>query len=90
MWAQAHPAEGWAQQFEEENGKEADLTPEQRKALKGPSPDDPLEDPDAPSWVAQFNEELRNPTSNQAPGMTNPLFGSLLFAYCRLKLRFES
>eukprot|EP00884_Botryococcus_braunii_P006962 jgi/Botrbrau1/16267/Bobra.0066s0049.3 len=69
QFSEAHPAESWAEQFEgEEADGGTDLTPEQRKALKGPSPDDPLEDPDAPSWVAQFNEELRRPTANQVPG----------------------
>ena len=44
------------------------LTPEQLKAMKGPSPDDPLEDANgtAATWVAQFNEQLSAPSTNAA------------------------
>ena len=41
-------------------------TPEELKAMKGPSADDPLEDPTAASWVRQFNEELAAPSTNAA------------------------
>ena len=40
------------------------LTPEQLKAGKGPSPDDPVEAEGAASWVQQFNEELSAPSRN--------------------------
>ena len=53
-------------------------TPEQLKAMKGPSADDPLEDPTAASWVRQFNEELAAPSANAAERA--PLFGALLRA----------
>ena len=40
------------------------LTPEQLRAMKGPSSDDPVEAEGAASWVQQFNEELAAPSRN--------------------------
>lgn len=40
------------------------MTPEQRKAMRGPSAEDPLEDDTAASWVQQYNEELAMPSAN--------------------------
>ena len=36
--------------------------------MRGPSPDDPLDDPAAPSWVDDFNRSLVQPTVNAAEG----------------------
>ena len=44
--------------------KQEQLTPEQLKAVKGPSPEDPVEAEGAASWVQQFNEELAAPSRN--------------------------
>ncbi len=44
--------------------EEQQLTPEQLKAMKGPSRDDPVEAEGAASWVQQFNEELAAPSRN--------------------------
>ena len=54
--------EAWAEQFSEQQQQQQQqqnpqLTPEEQKALRGPHPDDPLEDKRALSWVRQFNEE---------------------------------
>ena len=43
---------------------QSSLTPEQRKALRGPSAEDPVEDDNAASWVHQYNEELARPSTN--------------------------
>ena len=40
------------------------LTPEQLKAMKGPSRDDPVEAEGSASWVQQFNDELAAPSRN--------------------------
>ena len=47
---------------QDEQGQQ--LTPEQLKALKGPSRDDPAENVGAASWVTQYNEELAAPSRN--------------------------
>jgi hypothetical protein len=49
-----------------EQAEAAKLTPEQLKAMKGPSRDDPLDDGNAASWVAQFNKQLAAPSANAA------------------------
>ena len=46
----------------------APSTPAEVKAARGPSPDDPLEDPAAPTWVDGFNRSLDRPTINAADG----------------------
>ena len=51
----------WCAVQEQEEGQ---LTPEQLKAMKGPSRDDPVEAEGAASWVQQFNEELAAPSRN--------------------------
>ena len=40
----------------------------EQKAARGPSPDDPLDNPAAPSWVDGFNRSLDQPTINTAEG----------------------
>ena len=73
-----HP---WAEQFAEQqqqDGKGNDqktgsqLTPEERKAMKGPQADDPLEDKAALSWVRQFNEQAELPSANFGNGTVLP------------------
>lgn len=47
------------------------MTPEQQKAMRGPSAEDPLEDESAASWVQQFNEELARPSINALECVTS-------------------
>ena len=54
--------------------QEQHLTPEQLKAMKGPSRDDPLEAEGAASWVQQFNEELAATSRNALECESQPLF----------------
>lgn len=60
----------WADQFttdrqqQEQQAELRQLTPEEQKALRGPHPDDPLDDKAALSWVRQFNEEAAKPSVN--------------------------
>lgn len=69
-WAEqflAGDEEQWAEQFATEQQEEAQqrqLTPEEQKAVRGPQPDDPLDDKAALSWVRQFNEEAAKPSVN--------------------------
>ena len=69
-WAQqflAGDEEQWAEQFateQQEEVQQRQLTPEEQKALRGPQPDDPLDDKAALSWVRQFNEEAAKPSVN--------------------------
>ena len=67
----------WAEQFAEQQQQDrkgddqkaaSQLTPEERKALKGPQADDPLEDKAALSWVRQFNEQAELPSVNFGNG----------------------
>lgn len=44
------------------------VTPSKVNAARGPSHDDPLEDPAAPTWVDGFNRSLGQPTVNAAEG----------------------
>lgn len=82
----AHPADLWADQFldgtdqvwaeqfhEQQQQISADqqLSPEERKAVRGAHPDDPLDDKTALSWVRQFNEEAANPSVNFGHGNTD-------------------
>ncbi|CAK0764733.1 hypothetical protein CVIRNUC_003188 [Coccomyxa viridis] len=63
--ASSAPGAAWAQEFTEAKDEQGQqLTPEQLKALKGPSRDDPAENVGAASWVAQYNEELAAPSRN--------------------------
>ena len=55
---------------------QASLTPEQQKAMRGPSAEDPLEDEGAASWVQQFNEELARPSINALECATSPVYKS--------------
>ncbi|BDA42325.1 probable peroxisomal targeting signal 1 receptor [Coccomyxa sp. Obi] len=71
QWAEqytnARPqSERWADEYATSSGQDphASLTPEQQKAMRGPSAEDPLEDESAASWVQQFNEELTRPSIN--------------------------
>ena len=62
----------WAEQFREQQQQshlaEQQLSPEERKALRGAHPDDPLDDKTALSWVRQFNEEAAKPSVNFGNG----------------------
>ena len=62
----------WAEQFHEQQQQshlaEEQLSPEERKALRGAHPDDPLDDKTALSWVRQFNEEAAKPSVNFGNG----------------------
>ena len=57
-----HPLKELCCARQDEQGQQ--LTPEQLKALKGPSRDDPAENVGAASWVEQYNEELAAPSRN--------------------------
>ncbi len=57
---------------------QASLTPEQRKAMRGPSAEDPLEDESAASWVLQYNEELARPSINALECATSTICNCLL------------
>lgn len=67
----------WAEQFSEQQQQshlpEQQMSPEERKALKGAHPDDPLEDTAALSWVRQFNEEAAKPSVNFGNGSLSDL-----------------
>lgn len=72
-WAEqflASDDQQWAEQFatdvqrQQKQAKARQLTPEEQKALRGPHPDDPLDDKAALSWVRQFNEEAANSSVN--------------------------
>ena len=61
--------------------QEQQLTPEQLKAMKAPSRDDPLESDGAASWVQQYNEELAAPSRNAlecVPSRTPCLAGLMM------------
>jgi len=65
--------EAWAEQVHEQTQlAEPQLSPEERKALKDPHPDDPLDDKAALSWVRQFNEEAAKPSINFGNGDALP------------------
>ncbi|CAL8467992.1 g7530 [Coccomyxa elongata] len=71
QWAEqytnARPqSEQWADDYVSSTGQDpqASLTPEQQKAMRGPSAEDPLEDESAATWVQQYNEELARPSVN--------------------------
>ena len=70
------PAEdGWVQEFAEGSGigeTQRKLTPAELKELRGPQPDDPLTDPDAPTWNAQFNASLQERSVNATNGELGP------------------
>ena len=78
------PGAAWAEEFQEAGGaqwahdfqveQQQALTPEQLKQRRGPQADDPLEDPYAPSWVRQFNEEMVHPTANAGGGKSPTLW----------------
>ena len=78
------PGAAWAEEFQEAGGaqwahdfqaeQQQALTPEQLKRRRGPQADDPLEDPHAPSWVRQFNEEMVHPTANAGGGESPTLW----------------
>ena len=65
----------WAEQFTEQQIQQhqlhtkPQLTPEEKKALKGPHPDDPLDDKAALTWVRQFNDEAAKPSVNFGDGI---------------------
>ncbi|DBB10637.1 TPA: peroxisomal targeting signal receptor Pex5 [Trebouxia sp. C0006] len=67
----------WAEQFHEQQQQshlaEEQLSPEERKALRGAHPDDPLDDKTALSWVRQFNEEAAKPSVNFGNGSLSDL-----------------
>ena len=67
--------DGWVQEFAEGSGvgkTQQKLTPAELKELRGPQPDDPLMDPDAPTWNAQFNASLHEPSVNATGGELGP------------------
>ena len=74
MYSLAHPVIADALQLDgaTESASWADAFQAQQQAerikARGPSPDDPLEDPTAASWVAQFNEQLHLTTTNAGQG----------------------
>jgi hypothetical protein len=47
------------------------VTHEEQKGTRGPSPDDPLEDDAAVTWVRQYNEQLASPSKNALEGVLN-------------------
>ena len=63
--------DGWVQEFAEGisvGETRRKLTPAELKELRGPQPDDPLTDPDAPTWNAQFNASLQERSVNATDG----------------------
>lgn len=80
------PGAAWAEEFQQAGGaqwahdfqveQQRGPTPEQLKQRRGPQADDPLEDPHAPSWVRQFNEEMAHPTANAGAGESPTLWAT--------------
>ena len=62
----ASEAASWADAFQQQQQQ----SPAEQRKARGASADDPLEDPTASSWVAQFNEQLHLTTTNAAQGLT--------------------
>ncbi|KAA6426938.1 MAG: hypothetical protein FRX49_03262 [Trebouxia sp. A1-2] len=67
----------WVEQFRQQQQQshlvEQQLSPEERRALRGAHPDDPLDDRTALSWVRQFNEEAAKPSVNVGQGSLSDL-----------------
>ena len=97
-WAQQFLAgndQQWAEQFasDQEQAEQRQLSPEEQKALRGPHPDDPLDDKAALSWVRQFNEVAAEPSVNfgmlvtpQNSSQKTHQRSLLLVLYCLLML----
>ena len=60
------PGAAWAAEYEAGRLPHCEPTPAERRAARGAHPDDPLDDPAAPTWVASFNVSLGGTTVNGA------------------------
>ncbi len=70
-WVQeaSEPA-SWADAFQQQQQQQQqqNASPSGKRKAREFCADDPLEDPTAASWVAQFNEQLHLTTTNAAQG----------------------